>query len=375
MSKEKKEAKEAKVDKKAEKAKDGQERDKKLADLVNLIRKDFGDGAAFHGDMPIKDVETVSSGSVTLDMTMGIGGYPFGRMVEIYGPESSGKTTLTLHVIAEAQKKGLKCAFIDAEHALDPSYAKKIGVKTEDLLIAQPDSGEQAMEIAKVIAASGAVQVIVVDSVAALVPKAELEGDFDKANVGLHARMMSKAMRVLTGEISRNNILFIFINQIRMKIGVMYGNPQTTTGGEALKYYASMRLAVRSGEKFKDGDVIVGGTIVVKMIKNKMAPPFTECEVPIIYGKGIDQVGDLYTVAKAWGVLDVRGAHHYMDGEKFASKKEEAIDLMRTDKKLMDKIEKKVREEHKKRMKQGVVDAPAPTAEDRIEATEVEPEE
>lgn len=375
MSKETKKNKESAGDDKKSVKDIKAERDKKLNDLVNLIRKDLGQGAVFHGDAPVQDVQTISTGSTTLDMCTGIGGVPLGRIIEIYGPESSGKTTLTLHMIAEAQKAGMKCGFIDAEHALDPGYARKIGVDVDDLLISQPDHGEQAMEIARMMAGSGAVNVIVVDSVAALVPKVELEGEFDKSNMGLQARMMSKGLRVLTGEVSKNNVLIIFINQIRMKIGVMYGSPETTTGGEALKYYASMRMKIRSGEKFKDGDQIVGGTIIVKMIKNKLAAPFTECEVPVVYGQGIDKVGDLYTVAKEWGILDVRGAHHYLDGEKFASKKEEAVDALRKDKKLFDKVNKLVREEHKKRAKNGNAPQAAASEEDRIEAEEITPSE
>lgn len=323
---------------------------KKIDALVEMLKKNFGDEGIFHGDVPIKSVEVVSTGSLTLDLTLGVGGYPLGRIVEIYGPEASGKTTLTLHAIAEAQKAGHVCAFIDAEHALDPVYAKAIGVDMKKLILIQPNNGEDALEAAIQIAESGAVQVIVVDSVAALTPKAEIEGEMDQATMGLMARMMSKAMRKLTGPLAKNNVLAIFINQFRMKIGVMYGDPRTTTGGESLKYYASMRLDVKKGETFKEGDVIVGGTIDVRVKKNKLATPYTECAVPVKYGKGFDTVGDIYTVAKEMAVLDVRGAHHYFEGEKFASKKDEAIEVMRADKKLMDKIAKKVREEHKKRM-------------------------
>jgi recombination protein RecA len=331
------------------------DREKKMQELVGLLRKEHGEGAVFHGDMPVKDIETLPSGSLTLDLCMGVGGYPYGRIVEIMGPEASGKTTLTLHLIASAQKEGKNCAFVDAEHALDTKYAKQIGIDVDSLIISQPDSGEQALDIVKTMAASGAIDVIVVDSVAALVPKAELEGDFDKAHMGNHARLMSKAMRMLTHEVSKNNVLVVFINQYRNKIGVMYGDPRTTTGGDALKYYASMRLAVRPGEKFKEGDRVFGAEIIVKMSKNKMAPPFTECAVPLIYGQGIDQVGDIYTMAKELEVLQVRGAHHYLvnkEGveEKLASKKEEMIELLRKDHKLLNELEKRVRSEWKKRL-------------------------
>lgn len=329
----------------------------KVAALVDLLKKNLGDEGIYHGDVPIKNIETISSGSLTLDLTLGVGGYPLGRIVEIYGPEASGKTTLTLHGIAEAQKAGHTCAFIDAEHALDPVYAKAIGVDMKKLILIQPNSGEDAINAAITIAESGAVQMIVLDSVAALVPKSELEGEMEQNSVGLMARLMSKSLRKLTGPLAKNNVLMVFINQFRLKIGVMYGDPRTTTGGESLKYYASVRLDVKKGETFKEGDRIIGGTIDVRVRKNKLATPYTECAVPVLYGKGFDTVGDIYTVAKEMGVLDVRGAHHYFEGEKFASKKDEAIETLRNDKKLLEKISKEVRKAHKDRI--NGVEAPA----------------
>jgi recombination protein RecA len=348
---------------------------KKIDALVDMLKKNFGDEGIFHGDAPIKSVEVVSTGSLTLDLTLGVGGYPLGRIVEIYGPEASGKTTLTLHAIAEAQKAGYTCAFIDAEHALDPIYAKAIGVDMKKLILIQPNNGEDALEAAIQIAESGAVQVIVIDSVAALTPKAEIEGEMDQSTMGLMARMMSKAMRKLTGPLAKNNVLAIFINQFRLKIGVMYGDPRTTTGGESLKYYASMRLDVKKGETFKEGDRVIGGTIDVRIKKNKLATPYTECAVPVKYGQGFDVVGDIYTVAKEMGILDVRGAHHYLDGEKFASKKEEALEVLRSDKKMMEKIAKKVREEHKNRMAGKPISKATESDEDSLDAEPMEDDE
>lgn len=367
MAKEKKEKNVAEVNKDA--------RQKKLADLVDTMRKQFGEGALFHGDMGIKDVETLSTGSLILDVTLGIGGYPKGRIIEIYGPESSGKTTITLHAISAAQKAGLNCAFIDAEHALDPKYAKKLGVKVNDLLISQPDNGEQALDMAIALAGSGSVDMIVIDSVAALTPKAELEGDMEKSAVGTQARMMSKALRKITAIAQSNNVILIFINQIRMKIGVMFGDPRTTTGGEGLKFYASVRMQISAGEKVKIGDKIVGGKMKVKVIKNKMAPPFTECEIPVIYGEGFDKVGDIFTVATAWNILEKKGNSYFIEGDKIGSKRDEALSSLKNDEKLRARIEKLVRAELKKRMESGNLDNPEPTEEDLAEAKEETPTE
>lgn len=368
MSKDKAEKKEKVSGKEMKK-----ESDKKITDLVAAMRKQFGDGALFHGDMPIQDVETTSTGSLILDVTLGIGGFPRGRIVEIYGPESSGKTTIALHALASGQRAGHTCAFIDAEHALDPKYAKKLGVKVNEMIISQPDNGEQALDIAVELANSGAIQMMVIDSVAALVPKVELEGDMEKSNVGLQARMMSKALRKLTGICQKNNVILIFINQIRLKIGVMFGDPRTTTGGEALKYYASMRLTVSAGEKVKDGDRIIGGKMKVKVIKNKMAPPFTECEIPVIYGEGFDKVGDIFAVAKAWNILEQKGNSYFIEGEKIASKRDDAIAALKSDDKLRERLEKMVRSELKKRMEAGNLENPEPSAEDLAEAKEEAP--
>ncbi len=354
-------------------------RSAELDSLLATIRKNHGETSIFHGDYVPKEMKTIPSGSVSLDMALGVGGFPYGRMVEIFGMESSGKTTLTLNVIAEAQKKGDVCAFIDAEHALDTAYAKKLGINIRDLIIVQPDDAEQAMEITRALVESGQINVLVLDSVAALVPRTELEGEFDKANVGVHARIMSKAMRVLAGEANKNNVLMLFINQIRMKIGVMYGNPQTTTGGEALKFYSSIRLNVRKGEVVKDkSGVSVGGSTIVKVVKNKVAPPYTECEIPVVFGKGIDKAVDLYLVAKTLGLIEARGAHNYLiEGEvetKIGSSKDEAVTALKTDKELFERIHKAAMAEHMRRLNEGDVEASAEDA-DEIKAQEIQPEE
>ena len=357
-------------------------RSAELDSLLSTIRKNFGDASIFHGDFVAKELEVIPSDSVSLNMALGVGGFPYGRMVEIFGMESSGKTTLTLGVIAEAQKAGKVCAFIDAEHALDTAYAKKLGINIRDLIIVQPDDAEQAMEITRALVESGQINVLVLDSVAALVPRAELEGEFDKANVGLHARLMSKAMRVLAGEANKKNVLMLFINQIRNKIGVMYGNPQTTTGGEALKFYSSIRLNVRKGEVVKDKNgVATGGSTIVKVVKNKVAPPYTECEIPVVFGRGVDKAVDLYLVAKTMGIIEAKGAHNYVVSEnpdeeprKIGSSKDEAVAALRSDKALTDEVYRRSMAENQRRLSEGDLE---PAAEDveEIKAQEVKPEE
>jgi recombination protein RecA len=309
-----------------------------------------------------------------LDAAAGIGGMPRGRIVEIFGPEASGKSTICLTIVASAQKRGLKCAYIDTENALDVKYAEALGVNTKELIISQPDYAEQALDIFKDIAESGAVDVVVLDSVAALVPKAEIEGEMGDQSMGVQARMMSKALRVVSPLLSKSGCLGIFINQLRMKIGVMYGNPETTTGGNALKYYASIRLRVSKGEAIGDN---VGHMIKVKFAKNKMAPPFTECEVPLLYGKGVDQVGDLFMMAKEFKVLDVRGGHTYFQEEgketvKLGSSKDETLGKLREDKELFAKVEKKFRAELKRRQEGGSVLTPGEKDED-ADGDDVEP--
>lgn len=357
MKKPNKEVKDKKVEAKPE-AKD---RLKRLEALVASIKKNHGEGAVFYGDMPIRAVEVIPTGSMILDAAAGIGGMPKGRIIEIFGPEASGKSTICLTIVASAQKRGLKCAYIDTENALDSKYSEDLGVNTKELIISQPDCAEDALDIFKAIAESGVVDVIVLDSVAALVPRAEMEGEMGDQSMGVQARMMSKALRVLNGILNRNGCLGIFINQLRMKIGVMYGNPETTTGGNALKYYASIRLRVSKGESIGDN---IGHMIKVKFAKNKMAPPFTECEVPLIYGKGVDQVGDLFSMAKEFDVLNVKGAHSYFEGVKVGASRDETLAKLREDKTLFDKVEKGVRDELKRRQEGGKVLTPGEVEED-----------
>lgn len=304
----------------------------KAIDLaVSQIEKQFGKGAIMklgEGGL-IRDIAVVSSGSFGLDIALGIGGVPRGRVIEIYGPESSGKTTLALHIVAEAQKLGGMAAFIDAEHALDLAYAKKLGVKTDDILISQPDHGEQALEITETLVRSGAIDVLVIDSVAALVPRAEIEGEMGDSHMGLQARLMSQALRKLTATISRSNAIVIFINQIRMKIGVVFGNPETTTGGNALKFYASLRMDIRRIGAIKDGDSIIGGRTRVKVVKNKLAPPFKEAEFDILYGKGISREGELVDLGSEMGILEKSGAWYSFNGERIGQGRENAKEFLR----------------------------------------------
>ncbi|MEH8020225.1 MULTISPECIES: recombinase RecA [Rheinheimera] len=317
---------------------------KALTAALSQIERQFGKGSIMRlGDSTALDIAAVSTGSLGLDIALGIGGLPYGRIVEIYGPESSGKTTLTLQVIAEAQKAGKTCAFIDAEHALDPVYAKKLGVNVDQLLVSQPDTGEQALEICDMLVRSAAVDVVVVDSVAALTPKAEIEGDMGDSHMGLQARLMSQALRKLTGNIKRSNTLVIFINQIRMKIGVMFGNPETTTGGNALKFYASVRLDIRRIGSVKDGEEIVGNETRVKVVKNKVAPPFKQAEFIIQYGAGINKLGELVDLGVAQGLVDKAGAWYAYQGNKIGQGKANAMKYLADNPKIADEIEKELR--------------------------------
>lgn len=318
------------------------DKEKALEAALTAIEKQFGKGAVMRlGDeSSIPDIPVISTGAISLDAALGIGGLPRGRIVEIFGPEASGKTTLALHVIAEAQKKGGIAAFIDAEHALDINYAKKLGVKIEDLLISQPDTGEQALEITEMLVRSGAVDVIVVDSVAALTPRAELEGDMGDPHMGLQARLMSQALRKLTAAISKSQSIVIFINQIRMRIGVLFGNPETTTGGNALKFYASVRLEIRKTEAIKQGSEIMGNRVKVKVVKNKLAPPFRETEFDILYGEGISREGDLLDFATRCGVIEKTGSWFSFNGERIGQGRDNARAFLREHRDVADEIEK-----------------------------------
>ncbi|MBL0457994.1 recombinase RecA [Aeromonas enteropelogenes] len=322
-----------------------QNKQKALAAALGQIEKQFGKGSIMRlGDSKTMDIEAISTGSLSLDVALGIGGLPCGRIVEIYGPESSGKTTLTLQVIAEAQKKGKTCAFVDAEHALDPIYAAKLGVNVDDLLISQPDTGEQALEICDMLVRSNAVDVIIVDSVAALTPKAEIEGEMGDSHVGLQARLMSQALRKLTANIKNANCLCIFINQIRMKIGVMFGSPETTTGGNALKFYASVRLDIRRTGAIKEGDEVVGNETRVKVVKNKVAPPFKQAEFQIFYGAGISKEGELVDLGVKHKLIDKAGAWYSYNGEKIGQGKANVMKLFAENKVMAAEVEAKLRE-------------------------------
>jgi recombination protein RecA len=323
------------------------DKNKALDAALSQIERAFGKGSIMRmgNKAAMEEVEVISTGSLGLDLALGIGGVPKGRIIEIYGPESSGKTTLALHMIAEAQKKGGTCAFIDAEHALDPGYAKKLGVDVENLLISQPDAGEQALEICDTLVRSGAVDVLVVDSVAALVPRAELEGEMGDTHVGLHARLMSQALRKLTGSVSRSNTLLIFLNQIRLKIGVMFGNPETTTGGNALKFYASVRLEIRRTGSIKDRDATTGNQTRVKVVKNKMAPPFRSVDFDIMYGEGISKTGELIDLGVKAGVVEKSGSWFSADGQRIGQGRENAKQFMRDNPAIADGIEKRIRDQ------------------------------
>ena len=320
------------------------EKDKALDAALSQIERAFGKGSIMRlGQNPNVDIEAISTGSLGIDIALGIGGLPKGRIIEIYGPESSGKTTLALSVIAQSQKKGGTCAFIDAEHALDPSYAKKIGVDIDNLLISQPDAGEQALEIADTLVRSGAIDVLVVDSVAALVPKAELEGEMGDSHMGLQARLMSQALRKLTSTVSRSNTLIIFINQIRMKIGVMFGNPETTTGGNALKFYASVRIDIRRIGFIKDKEDVIGSQTRVKIVKNKVAPPFKIVDFDIMYGEGISKTGELIDLGVKAGIVEKAGAWFSYKGEKLGQGRENAKLFLKENPAVAEEIENKIR--------------------------------
>ncbi|WRS40733.1 recombinase RecA [Thiobacillus sedimenti] len=321
------------------------DKSKALAAALSQIEKQFGKGSVMRlGDHDVaRDIQAVSTGSLGLDIALGIGGLPRGRVIEIYGPESSGKTTLTLQVIAEMQKTGGTAAFIDAEHALDPAYAAKLGVDVDNLLISQPDTGEQALEIADMLVRSGSVDIVVVDSVAALTPKAEIEGEMGDAHVGLQARLMSQALRKLTANIKRTNTLVIFINQIRMKIGVMFGNPETTTGGNALKFYASVRLDIRRVGAIKKGDEVIGNETKVKVVKNKVSPPFKEAFFDILYGQGISREGEIIELGVAHKLVDKSGAWYAYQGEKIGQGKDNAREFLKEHPEIAHEIEAKVR--------------------------------
>jgi recombination protein RecA len=340
-------------------------RKKALSAALGQIEKQFGKGSVMRlGDaIAARDIDVVSTGSLGLDVALGVGGLPRGRIVEIYGPESSGKTTLTLQVVAEVQKLGGTAAFVDAEHALDPAYAQKVGVNVDDLLISQPDTGEQALEITDMLVRSGAVDVIVIDSVAALTPKAEIEGEMGDQHMGLHARLMSQALRKLTGNIKRSNCLVIFINQIRMKIGVMFGNPETTTGGNALKFYASVRLDIRRIGSIKRGEEVIGSETRVKVVKNKVSPPFKIAEFEILYGVGISREGEIVDLAVKQNIIEKSGAWYSFEGERIGQGKENARDFLIEHKDIAAAIAKRVRAELLP-AKKGPVEVPAAAEEE-----------
>ena len=350
------------------------EKNKSLEAAISQIDQNFGKGSVMRlGQQQALDIESVSTGSLSLDLALGIGGLPKGRIIEVYGPESSGKTTLALQVVAEAQKAGGICAFVDAEHAMDPIYAKKLGVKTEELLISQPDTGEQALEITDTLIKSGSISVLVVDSVAALTPKAELEGEMGDHHVGLQSRLMSQALRKLTGSVSKSNTMVIFINQIRMKIGVMFGSPETTSGGNALKFYSSVRMDIRRIGAIKNGDEIIGNSTRVKVVKNKVAPPFKVVEFDLMYGKGISKVGELVDLGAKAGVVEKSGAWYAYKGEKIGQGRENAKIYLEENPNIAAEIEMSIREKAgviAKKIEGNPLD-PEKAAKDQIEDPEV----
>lgn len=318
-------------------------KEEKLQSALKDIEKLFGKGSVMKlGDRPPLNVDTIHSGSILIDNALGIGGYPKGRIIEIFGPESSGKTTLALSAVSECQKAGGRAAFVDAEHAIDPVYARQLGVDTDELILSQPDSGEQALEIVEMLARSEAIDIIIVDSVAALVPQSELEGEMTDNSVGAHARLMSKAMRKLAGVLSKTNCTVIFINQLREKVGVMYGNPEVTTGGRALKFYASVRIDIRKGEAIKEGDKIVGNQVNVKIVKNKVAPPFKNCKVDLIYGKGFSKTGEVLELALEYGFAKKAGSWYEVLGERVGQGKDNAISYLEQNQEILDDLLTKV---------------------------------
>ena len=341
-------------------------RERALDLAVSQIEKSFGKGSIMKlgADALLRDVATISTGSLGLDIALGVGGMPRGRVVEIYGPEASGKTTLALQLVAEAHKKGGVCAFIDAEHALDVVYARKLGVRTEDLYISQPDHGEQALEIAETLVRTAAIDVLVVDSVAALVPRAEIEGEMGDPQMGLQARLMSQALRKLTAAISKSQTIVVFINQIRMKIGVMFGNPETTTGGNALKFYSSVRLDIRRIGNIKEGEVVVGSRTKVRVVKNKVAPPFKEAEFDIIYGQGISRVGEIVDLGSECGVIEKSGAWYSFEGERIGQGRENTKDYLQDHPEVAKKIEARVRDKHGLALKEPIKPALAEAADE-----------
>lgn len=319
--------------------------EKELDEVLKQIQKQFGKGAVMKlGERPSVEVSVIPSGSLLLDEALGVGGYPKGRIIEIYGPESSGKTTLALHAIAECQKQGGRAAFIDAEHAIDPEYSKNLGVNVDELILSQPDSGEQALEIAEMLASSGAIDLLIVDSVAALVPQAELDGEMGDNSVGMQARLMSKAMRKLAGTLNKNNCTIIFINQLREKVGVMYGNPETTSGGRALKFYASIRLDIRRTEAIKTGSDVTGNTCRIKVVKNKVAPPFRQCEIDIVYGKGISKDSEILDRAVELGIIKKSGAWFEYNGSKIAQGRETAKEYIHSNEDVKEELLKAIKE-------------------------------